>query len=101
MSCPGGQLDTALGCISYSSPTDAISRFLQLGAGLGGVVAIGLVALGAGKILTSSGEPEKLMEGKEMITNALMGLALIVLSVFVLEFLGVQILGITELGNWV
>jgi hypothetical protein len=59
------------------------------------------VALGAGKILTSSGEPEKLMEGKEMITNALMGLALIVLSVFVLEFLGVQILGITELGNWV
>jgi hypothetical protein len=101
MACGSNQLDTAIGCISYDNPADVITRLLALGAAIGGVVAIGLVALGAGTILTSAGEPEKLMEGREMITNALMGLAMIVLSVFVLEFLGVQILGITELNHLV
>ncbi len=101
MACPADHLDTAIGCIPYQDPGVTVSSLLGLGAGIGGVVAIGLVALGAGKILTSAGEPEKLMEGREMITNALMGLAMIVLSVFILQFLGVDILGITELGRWV
>jgi hypothetical protein len=101
MACGTNELDTAIGCINYSNPGTIVTSLLGLLAGIGGVAAMGMVALGAGKILTSTGEPEKLMEGREMITNALMGLALIVLSVFVLEFLGVQILGITELSRWV
>lgn len=78
---------------------DFISTVGGIGIGVGGVSAIGLVTAGAFAILTSAGDPEKLMNGREMITNALMGLALIVLALFVLELLGWDILGLGRLGG--
>lgn len=94
------QISTAIGDI----PTDMVGfvdKAVSIGVGLGGVIAVAMLAYGAFTILTSTGEPEKLMNGREIITNSLMGLALIVLSVFVLEFLGMDILGINELGQWI
>jgi len=99
MACGADELDTAIGCMPIDLG-DIVTKILTIGVELGGVAAIGLLAYGALTILTSAGEPEKLMNGREIITNALMGLALIVLSVFVLEFLGLDILGITELNQW-
>lgn len=91
-----GSVNTAIGPIS-ADPGSFISTVLKLAVGIGGVAAIGLIAAGGFTILTSTGDPEKLMNGREMITNALMGLALIVLSMFILEFLGWDIL---ELDRW-
>jgi len=87
---------TALGVIN-ADMGDFVSSIARIGIGLGGVIATGLVAGGAITILTSTGEPEKLKNAREMITNALMGLALIVLALFVLQLLGWDILGIGRL----
>ena len=74
-----------------------MSYIAGIAIGLGGIAAVGLLIAGAVTILTSTGEPEKLLNGREMMTNALMGLALIVLALFILEFLGWGILGIDEI----
>ena len=89
-------IPTAVGDVT---PTveGVVNKFVSIGVGVGGVAAIGLMIYGGIMLLTSSGEPEKLMEGREILTNAIMGLALIVLSVFVLEFLGFNVLNISEL----
>ena len=93
LSQAGGSINTAIGTI----PTNFgafIGQIAAIGIGVGGVAAIGLLTAGAFTILTSTGEPEKLLNGREMITNALLGLALIVLALFILEFLGWDVLGI-------
>ena len=94
---------TAIGEI----PTDLnsfIGTIAAIGIGLGGVAAVGLLSVGAFTLLTSTGEPEKLANGREMITNALMGLALVVLALLVYEFIW-DILGLSSVtgipfGNW-
>ena len=94
-----GSVNTAFGPIS-TNMSDFISLIGKIGISVGGVAAIGLLIAGGFSILTSTGEPEKLMNGREMITNALVGLALIVLALFVLEFLGWDVLGIGELTGY-
>ena len=89
------EVHTALGDIP-TNPSAFVSHVAGIAIGAGGIAAIGLVAAGAITILTSSGEPEKLMNGREMITNALMGLALIVLALLVLQFLGWDVLNLEE-----
>ncbi len=79
---------------------DVVSTIGKIGVSVGGIAAIGLMSAGAIRILTSTGDPEKLMEGREMITNALMGLALVVLALFVLQFLGWDLLGLGRLGGY-
>lgn len=87
---------TAIGTIPTNF-AEFVGKVGQIGVGLGGVAAVGLLSAGALTILTSSGNPDKLMNGREMITNALTGLALIVLALFVLEFIGWDILGIGDI----
>jgi hypothetical protein len=91
-------INTGIGPIP-TNIADFVSIIGKIGVGLGGVSAIGLMAAGAITILTSAGDPEKLMNGREMITNALMGLALIVLALFVLQLLGWDILGLGRIGG--
>ncbi len=94
--CTGGKCPTGIGEISYTFD-GFVSDVARIAVGIGGVAAIGLVAYGAFTLLTSTGDPEKLMSGREIITNALIGLALISLAVVVLSFLGWDFLG---LGRW-
>lgn len=96
LSQAGNPMITGIGSI----PTDFggfVGYIATIGMGLGGVAAIGLLTAGTLTILTSTGEPEKLLNGREMITNALMGLSLIVLALFVLQFLGWDVLRIGDL----
>ena len=92
---PGQPVKTAVGTFS-SNFSEFVGEIATIGIAVGGVAAIGLLTAGAITILTSTGEPEKLLSGREMITNALMGLALIVLALFVLEFLGWDVLRIGD-----
>lgn len=88
-----GKVWTAIGCLQ----TDAqgiISSILPFGIGLAGGVAFLLILFGALQMMTSSGNPEKLNGGKELVGAALMGLLLIIFSVLLLQIIGVNILRI-------
>lgn len=82
---------TSLGGI----PTDPVclTRWvLKNGIVLGGSIAFLLSVWGGATILLSSGNPEKINEGKQIIGSAVAGLALIILSLFLLRLLGYDIL---------
>jgi len=97
---PGGEgIQTALGCIPTKDTTQFVSWILKFAIGIGGGIAFLLIIFGAIKILTSSGNPENVKAGQEMITSALMGLLFIIFSLFLLELIGVKILKIPGLGT--
>ncbi len=96
--CSGDELDTAIGCLP-TNMEGIVDRVLYYATMIGGIVAVAMLAVGGFGLMASSGDPEKLMNARETINNALIGLALIVLSVFILELLGVNILGIAYLGS--
>lgn len=88
----GSVIRTGLGCI----PTDAsqlVSWILRFSLGIGGGLALLLMSFAGIEIMTSQGDPEKLNEGKERFTSAIIGLAFVVMSVFLLRVIGVDILG--------
>lgn len=93
-----GYAYTAIGCL----PTD-ISKILKeyifvRGLGIAGGIAFLLILFGGFTILTSTGNPEQVAKGKELITSALAGLLLIIFSVFILRLIGVEILKIPGFG---
>lgn len=96
---------TALGCVGEGSGGqpggqlgDFITSFLQLGTGLGGGVAFLLMLYSGFQRITSTGNPEKLHEAKELMTAAISGLLLIIFSIFLLRLIGVDILQLPEFG---
>lgn len=91
---PGGfdGINTAIGCITVNDTTEFITFILRFGVGVGGGVAFLLILFSALQIITSSGNPEKLKAGKELLATSISGLLLIIFSVFLLEIIGVRIL---------
>ncbi|OGG01615.1 hypothetical protein A2Z33_07555 [Candidatus Gottesmanbacteria bacterium RBG_16_52_11] len=89
----GGGAWTSIGCIQ-GEPTEFLSTVLSLGIGIAGGIAFLLILLGGFQILTSSGNPEQLTAGKELVTSAVTGLILIIFSVFLLRIIGVNVLGL-------
>jgi len=63
------------------------SIIVKKSVGLGAFLAMILVAMGGYKILTSSGDPAKIKDGKEQIQNAILGFVLIVLAVSIVEII--------------
>lgn len=53
-----------------------------------------MILFGSFKIVTSSGNPEALNEGKEIIFAAIAGLLFIILSMVILKIIGADILQI-------
>lgn len=92
--CNEGEVNTALGCIPIGSANNFIAWILKFAIGIGGGIAFLLMLFGVFQIITSSGDPERLKAGKELITSALIGLLMIIFSVFLLQLIGVQILDI-------
>ncbi len=84
---------TALGCIP-NEPADLVGWIITVGAGIAGGIAFLLILWGAAQIVLSSGVPEKIQAGKEIITSAVVGLVFIFCSILILRIIGVQILGI-------
>jgi len=93
--CGEGEINTAFGCISTNVKSGGfINSLLQLAIGLGGVIALLLILGGVFIITTSAGIPDKLNQGKELITSAISGLLFIILSVVLLNLIGIKILSI-------
>ena len=82
---------TALGCLP-TDPQDFVNVALPWAIFLGAGIAFLLGVFGAGMIVLSAGNPEKMQAGKEMITSAIAGTIIIVFAVFLLDFIGVKVL---------
>ena len=96
--CNTNAVWTAFGCIQ-ADPQQIVSEVLRIGLGLGGGVAFLLILIGGFRILTSAGDPEKLNNGREQATSAVIGLLLIIFSVFFLNFIGFNVFGIPGYGS--
>ena len=83
---------TGLGSIDTSLEGLA-TKVLSIGVGLGGGLALILMVFGAIRVLTSTGDQQRLNGGREMIVAALAGLLFIIFSTVILKFIGINILG--------
>ena len=66
--------------------------------GLEGGIAFLLIVFSGFQIATASGSPERIQEGRELMTSAISGLIMIVFAVFILRVIGVDILRIPGLS---
>jgi hypothetical protein len=60
------------------------SAILEIALPLAGTATLVLLIIAGYKMITSQGNPEKLKDAKEMITNAIIGLVFILLSIAIL-----------------
>ncbi len=90
-------IETVLGCVPTQS-TIFIRWFLNKAISIGGGIAFLIMIWGAFQVMTSSGDPEKLQEGKNILVSAGAGLLFIIFSVFILELIGYRILKIPGWG---
>jgi hypothetical protein len=93
----GTCVNTAIGCIPVLADSTGASFsnwILGWSIGIGGGVAFLLIVYAGFMIMTSTGNPERLKAGQELLTSAIGGILLLIFSVFILKFIGVDILGI-------
>ena len=95
----GKGIDTAIGCIPIENSDALIGFILKWAIGVGGGIAFLLIVLAGFQIMTSSGNPDKLKAGQELMTSAIAGLMLLIFSVFILRIIGVDILGLPGFGQ--
>ena len=88
--CDPGELETALGCIS-TEPSDFVGNILTIAFGIAGGIAFVLIIFGAIRILTSTGDPEAVNQGREVITSAIVGLLFIIFATFILRLIGLTL----------
>lgn len=92
-----GNYYTVLGCLS-TKPQFFVQSILSVVFGIAGGIAFLSVLGGSAVVLTSSGNPEKLQMGKEIIISSLLGILLIVFSVFLVRFIGLEIFRLPGFG---
>lgn len=92
--CDPGSIDTAVGCVPVAYYTQFIAFLYRFFIGIGSGLSFLLLIYSGFMITTSSGDPSKLKDGKDLLTAVISGLVLLIFSVFVLEFIGVRILNI-------
>ncbi len=91
-SCGAEELDTAIGCIPIGDTNALMGFILTWAIGIGGGIAFLLIIVAGFQIMTSTGNPERLKGGQELLTSAIAGLIMIIFSVFILRIIGVDIL---------
>lgn len=97
--CEGTGINTAIGCINVLGGRDAfLGQLLGWAIGVGGGIAFLLIVYAGFMIMTSSGNPERLKAGQELLTSAISGIILLVFSVLVLNLIGVKILNLGQFG---
>lgn len=86
-------IETALGCFP-TDPAEIVQWILKYSIMMAGGIGFMLMLFASFKIMTSSGDPEKLKDGQKMLGSVIMGLIIIVFAVFILRFIGVTVLKI-------
>ena len=94
---PESGINTAIGCIPINSPETFIKWLLPALVGIIGGIAFLLMVYGAVQILLSTGDPQRIKTGQELITSAITGLLFAIFSLFLLRLIGVEILHIPGL----
>ncbi len=89
----GAGFKTAIGCI-HTQPKALVEDFLKFATGIGGGLAFTMMLLGAFQMLTSGGNPQNLQSGRDVFTNAIIGLLFIIFSVLLMKIIGIDILNI-------
>jgi len=84
---------TVFGCLSIV-PGEFVQSMLRIVFSVAGGIAFLSVLYGSALILTSSGDPIKLQNGRETVISSLIGIFLIIFSVFLLRVVGYDILRI-------
>lgn len=97
--CETDEVNTAIGCIPISDTSALIGFILGWAIGIGGGIAFLLILFAGFQIMTSSGNPDRLKAGQELMTSAIAGLILLIFSVFILKVIGVDILNLPEFGQ--
>lgn len=90
----GNGINTAIGCIPINDTNAFIGFILGWAIGIGGGIAFLLIIYAGFMIMTSSGNPDRLKAGQELLTSAIAGLIMLIFSVFILRVIGVNILGV-------
>ena len=86
--CPGTEVELPVfGCIPVTV-SDFAGRVLNLGIGLGTLLAVLFLVIGGFGVATSAGNPDNLEKAKGQITAAVAGLVFILLSVMILNIIG-------------
>jgi hypothetical protein len=94
-------INTALGCIKVlnnDGGTAFMAFVLRWAVGVGGGIAFLLILYAGFMLMTSTGNPERIKAGQELLTSAISGLILLIFSVFILKFIGIDILGLCKFG---
>ncbi len=93
------ECQTGLGSIS-TDPSGFANRILSIAIGLGGGIALILMVIGSIRVLTSSGDQQKLNGGRDQIVAAIAGLLFLIFSIIILRFIGLEILkGVPGIGS--
>ena len=92
-------VNTAIGCIPIGDTNVFIGFILRWAIGVGGGIAFLLIIVAGFQIMTSTGNPERVQAGKELMTSAVAGLIMLIFSVFILRIIGVDILKLPGFGN--
>lgn len=87
-------IESAIGCIPFETPESTTAFFIRWSLGVGGGIALFLIALSGIKIATTKGDPKRLQEARDTLTASITGLVLILLSVYLVRFLSETLLSI-------
>lgn len=83
------------------SPTGGIAayvrRIYQFSVGIAGVLAVGMIVVGAIMISISGGSPDKQKEGRDYITSAIWGVVLLLGSYLILRTINPRLVALSEL----
>jgi hypothetical protein len=95
ITCDGGKgIDTAIGCIPFTTESGLFTFILGWAIGIAGGIAFLLIIVAGFLYITSAGDPKKVQAAKELLTAAITGLLFLIFSAFILRVIGVDILGL-------
>lgn len=91
--CDSAQgVDTAIGCIPINDIAQMTGFIVAWSIGIGSGIAFLLMLYAGFMMMTSSGQPRRLVAAKELFVSAMAGLILLVFSVFIIRIIGFDIL---------
>jgi len=96
--CEDDQISTGLGCIP-ADPMSLAVWILQAAMLAGGGIAFLLSVFGGITIILAAGDPEKINQGKQMITSAIAGVLFIILAISLLRLIAFDIFQLPGFEN--